>query len=255
MFLLLLSCYQPVWVCCGPFEVCNPQKEYCLNTLQAYHAYNRGPHSWGRAAESITFEDWPGVTEEICALSISSPHQPLSEGRVAEHARFVSPFDEKAGEQLHALLEVLPLQLPSDVPRVDGLKQLLISHGVQRRKSDVQDRQRALEGRVGHELHVALQLVKFSQWHRHYFVAGTFNYKVALLKEIQGEFEIQVGTLAAGDQVAAELGYSAGIRFAIKADVVHYILAAIDPVLDVAIEVIGDLFVVRKIIQWDFREG
>lgn len=116
---------------------------------------------------------------------------------MAKHARLVPPFDEEAREQLHALLEVLPLQLPLDEAGVDGLEQLLVSHGVQRGERHIEDGQRALKGRIGHELHVALQLVELSQRDGHDFVAGTLDYQVASLKQIQGEFEIQVGTLAA----------------------------------------------------------
>lgn len=103
---------------------------------------------------------------------------------MAEHARLVPAFDEKTREQLQALLKVLPRQLALDEARVDGLKQLLVGHGVQRGQSHVEDGQGALEGRVGHELHVALQLVQLGQRHGHHFVAGAFDHQVAFLEQI-----------------------------------------------------------------------
>lgn len=79
----------------------------------------------------------PGLTQEGCALSVRSPHQPLSEGRVAEHPSFVSPLNEEAGEGLHPLLKVLPALLALDVASIDGLKYLLVRHGVQGREGHV----------------------------------------------------------------------------------------------------------------------
>lgn len=78
---------------------------------------------------------------------------------------------------------------------------------------------------------------------------------MASLKQIQGEFEIQVGTLAAGDQVAAELANCDGVCFAIQANVVHDFLAAIDTVLDIRVEVVAYLCVVVEVIQGDLGEG
>lgn len=77
---------------------------------------------------------------------------------------------------------------------------------------------------------------------------------MASLEEIQGQLEVQVGTLTAGDQVAAEFAYCDGVSFAIQVDVVHDILAAIDSVLDVGVEVAAYLFVVCKVIQGDLGE-
>lgn len=111
---------------------------------------------WVSALAEKGKEDRPGVTEKVRTLSISSPHQPLSEGGVAKHARLVPPFDEEAREHLHALLEVLPLQLPLDEDGVDGLEQLVVGHGVQWGEGHIEDGQRALKGWIGHELHVAL---------------------------------------------------------------------------------------------------
>lgn len=78
---------------------------------------------------------------------------------------------------------------------------------------------------------------------------------MASLKQIQGEFKIQVGTLAARDQVATELANCDRVGLAIQANIVHDFLAGIDPVLNICIEVVAYLFVVGKIIQRDLGEG
>lgn len=174
---------------------------------------------------------------------------------MAKHACFVAPFNEEAGEQLHTLLEVLPLQFASHKAGIDGLEQLLIGQGMQRGERHIEDGKGALEGWVGHELHVALQLVELGNWDWHHFVAGTLDHQVASLEQIQGQFEIQVGALAAGDQVAAELADRDWVSFAIEAYIVHDIFAAVDPVLNICIEVIAYLLVVGKVIQRDLGEG
>lgn len=173
---------------------------------------------------------------------------------MAKHACLVPPFDEEAWQQLHALLEVLPLQLPLDEAGVDGLEQLLVSHGVQWGQRHIEDGQWALKGWIGHELHVALQLVELCQWDGHDFVAGTLDHQVASLKQIQSEFEIQVGALAAWDQVATEFANCDRVGLSVQADIVHDILAAIDSVLDIRIEVVAYLFVVSEVIQGDLGE-
>lgn len=126
---------------------------------------------------------------------------------------------------------------------------------MQRGQSHVEDGQGALEGRIGHELHVALQLVEFGQGNGHHFVTGAFDHEVAFLKQVQGEFEVQVGALAAGDQVAAELAHGARVSLAVQADIAHDFFAAVDAMLDVSIQVSAYLLVVRKVIQGDLREG
>lgn len=148
-------------------------------------------------AYKCSLQHSPRVTEEVCTLPISPPHQPLPEGRVAEHARLIPALNEEAGERLHALLEVIPLQLSVDEARVEGLEHLLVGQGVQGGERHVEDGQRALEGGVGHKLHVALQLVELGQGDGHHFVARALDHQVASLKQIQGEFQIQVGALAA----------------------------------------------------------
>lgn len=174
---------------------------------------------------------------------------------MAEHARLVPPADEEAGEQLHALLKVLPRQLAARVPGVDGLKELLVGQRVQRGQRHVEDGQRALEGRLGHELHVALQLVELRNRDGHHLVAGALDHQVAPLQQVQGQLEVQVGTLAAGDQVAAELAHRERVGLAIQADVAHDVLVAVDAVLDVRVEVAADLLVVGEVVQGDLGEG
>lgn len=197
----------------------------------------------------------PGVTEEVRTLSVGSPHQPLPEGGVAKHARLVPPFDEEAGEQLDALLEVLPLQLALDESGVDRLEQLLVSQGVQGRQRHVEDGQGALKGRVGHELYVALQLVELGQRDGDHLVAGALDDQVASLEQVQRQLEVQVGALATRDQVAAELSHSDGVGFAVQVDVVHDILAAADAVLNVRIEVVAYFLVVGTVVQRNLGEG
>lgn len=72
---------------------------------------------------------------------------------------------------------------------------------------------------------------------------------MSLLKQVQGQFQIQVRALAAGDQVATELAHCERVGLAIQANVVHDILAAADAVLYVGVEVVAYLFVFRKVIQ------
>lgn len=55
--------------------------------------------------------------------------------------------------------------------------------------------------------------------------------------------------------MATELADCDRVGLAVQANIVHDILAAIDTVLDVRIEVITYLFVVGKVIQGDLREG
>lgn len=138
----------------------------------------------------------PGFTQEGCTFAIRSPHQPLSEGRVAEHAGFVPPLNEEAREGLHPLLEILPALLALDVAGVDSLKYLLIGHGVEGRKGHVQNGKGPVKGRLCHELHVTLQQIELGQRHGHHLVAGTLYDQVAPLEEVQRELEVQVGTKA-----------------------------------------------------------
>lgn len=126
---------------------------------------------------------------------------------------------------------------------------------MQRGQRHVEDGQRALERRLGHELHVALQLVKLRDGDGHHFVAGALDDQVAPLQQVQGQLEVQVGAQAAGDQVAAELGHRQRVGLAVQADVAHDVLAAVDAVLDVRVEVAADLLVVSEVIQGDLGEG
>lgn len=207
------------------------------------------------AASVDNVKHWPGITEEVCTLPISSPHQPLSEGRVAKHACFIPTLNEEAREQLHALLEVIPLQLSVGEARVEGLEHLLVGQGVQRGKCHIEDGQRALEGWISHKLHIALQLVELCQRDGHHFVARALDHQVASFKQIQGEFQVQVGALAAWDQVATELPDGDRVSFAIQADITHDFLAAVYPILNIGIEVVANLLVVREVIQGDLFKG
>ncbi len=197
----------------------------------------------------------PGLTQEVWALSIRAPHQPLSEGRVAEHPRLIPAFDEETRQRLHPLLEVVPQQLPSLAARVQRLKQLLVRHGVKGRQRHVENGHGALERRVGHELHVALQQVELRQRDGNHLVAGALDDQMTLLKEVKGQFEVQVRALAAGDEVGADFAHDDGVCFAVEGDVVEDVLAAVDAVLDVGVQVRPDLLAVWELIQADLGEG
>ena len=105
------------------------------------------------------------------------------------------------------------------------------------------------ENRLGHELHVALQQVELRQRHRHHLVAGTLDDQVSPLEEVQGELEVQVGAEAPQNQMAAHFADEGGIGLAIQRDVAEDVLAAVDPVLDVGVQVAVDVFIVWKVIQ------
>lgn len=190
----------------------------------------------------------PGLTQEGCVLAICSPNEPLPEGRVAEHAGLVSPLNEEAGECLHPLLEVLPPLLPLYVACINSLEDLLVSHGVEGRQGHVQNGQRSLEGGLGHELHVALQQIELGQRHGHHLVAGALDDQVSPLEEVQGEFEVQVGAQAPQHQVAAHFADQGGVGLAVQGDVAEDVLAAVDPVLDVGMQVTVNVLVVREVI-------
>lgn len=190
----------------------------------------------------------PGLAQEGCAFAIRSPHQPLSEGRVAEHAGFVSPLNEEAREGLHPLLEVLPALLALDVAGIDSLKYLLIGHGVEGCEGHVQNGKGPVKGRLGHELHVALQQIKLGQRHGHHLVAGTLDDKVAPLEEVQCELEVQVGSKAPQYQMAADFADEGSIGLAIQGDVAEDVLAAVDPVLDIRVQVTVNVLVVWKVV-------
>lgn len=55
--------------------------------------------------------------------------------------------------------------------------------------------------------------------------------------------------------MAAELPDSDRVSFAIQADITHNFLAAVYPIVDICIEVVGNLLVVGKVIQGDLFKG
>lgn len=174
---------------------------------------------------------------------------------MAEHPCLIPAFDEETRQRLHPLLEVVPQQLPSLAARVQRLKQLLVRQGVKGRQRHVENGHGALERRVGHKLHVALQQVKLRQRHGHHLVAGALDDQMTLLKEVKGQFEVQVRALAAGDEVGADFAHDDGVCFAVEGDVVEDVLAAVDAVLDVGVKVRPDLLAVWELIQADLGEG
>lgn len=87
-----------------------------------------------------------------------------------------------------------------------------------------------------------------------YLVAGTFEDQVALLNEVKGELEVQVGALAQGLQVAAELPEGGVVHLAVEGDVVLDLRAAVDAVQDVALQVLVDGVVLLQAVQRDAVE-
>lgn len=84
-----------------------------------------------------------------------------------------------------------------------------------------------------------------------YLVAGTFEDQVAFLNEVKGELEVQVGALAQGLQVAAELPKGGVVHLAIERDVVLDLRAAVDAVQDVALQILVYGIVLLQAVQGD----
>lgn len=84
-----------------------------------------------------------------------------------------------------------------------------------------------------------------------YLVAGTFEDQIALLDEVKGELEVQVGALAQGLQVGAELPKGGVIHLAIERDVVLDLRAAVDAVQDVALQILVYGIVLLQAVQRD----
>lgn len=84
-----------------------------------------------------------------------------------------------------------------------------------------------------------------------YLIAGAFEDKVALLNEVKGEFEVQVGSLAQGLEVGAELAEGGVVHLAIERDVVLDLRAAVDAVQDVALQVLVYGIILLQAVQRD----
>lgn len=84
-----------------------------------------------------------------------------------------------------------------------------------------------------------------------YLVAGTFEDQIALLDEVKGELEVQVGALAQGLQVGTELPKGGVIHLAIERDVVLDLRAAVDAVQDVALQILVYGIVLLQAVQRD----
>lgn len=87
-----------------------------------------------------------------------------------------------------------------------------------------------------------------------HLVAGAFEDKVALLDEVKGELEVQVGALAQGLEVGAELAEGGVVHLAVERDVVLDLGAAVDAVQDVALQVLVDGVVLLQGVQRDVVE-
>lgn len=84
-----------------------------------------------------------------------------------------------------------------------------------------------------------------------YLVAGTFEDQVALLNEVKGELEVQVGALAQGLQVGTEFPKGGVVHLAIERDVVLDLWAAVDAVQDVALQILVYGIVLLQAVQRD----
>ncbi len=84
-----------------------------------------------------------------------------------------------------------------------------------------------------------------------YLIAGAFEDKVALLDEVKGELEVQIGALAQGLEVGAELAEGRVVHLAVERDVVLDLRAAVDAVQDVALQVLVDGVVLLQAVQRD----
>lgn len=87
-----------------------------------------------------------------------------------------------------------------------------------------------------------------------YLVAGTFEDQVALLNEVKGELEVQVGALAQGLQVGTEFPKGGVVHLAIERDVVLDLWAAVDAVQDVALQILVYGIVLLQAVQRDAVE-
>lgn len=88
-----------------------------------------------------------------------------------------------------------------------------------------------------------------------YLIAGAFEDQVALLDEVKGELEVQIGALAQGLEVGAELAEGGVVHLAVERDVVLDLRAAVDAVQDVALQVLVDGVVLLQAVQKDAVEG
>lgn len=87
-----------------------------------------------------------------------------------------------------------------------------------------------------------------------HLITGTFEDKVALLDEVKCEFEVQIGALAQGLEVGAELAEGGVIHFAVEGDVVLDLRAAVDPMQDVALQVLVYGVILLQAVQRDVVE-
>lgn len=85
-------------------------------------------------------------------------------------------------------------------------------------------------------------------------IARAFENQVALLNEVKGELEVQIGALAQGLQVCAELPKGGVVHLPIEGDVVLDLRAAVDAVQDVALQVLVDGVVLFQAVQRDAVE-
>lgn len=87
-----------------------------------------------------------------------------------------------------------------------------------------------------------------------HLIAGAFEHKVALLDEVKGEFEVQIGALTQGLEVGAELAEGGVVHLAVERDVVLDLWAAVDAVQDVALQVLVYGVVLLQAVQGDAVE-
>lgn len=87
-----------------------------------------------------------------------------------------------------------------------------------------------------------------------YLIAGAFEDKIALLNEVKGELEVQIGALAQGLEVGTELAEGGVVHLAVERDVVLDLRAAVDAVQDVALQILVNGIVLLQAVQRDSVE-
>lgn len=85
-------------------------------------------------------------------------------------------------------------------------------------------------------------------------VAGAFEHEVALLNEVQCELQVEVGAPAQTLQMSAEFGEGRVVQLAVERHVVLDLLAGVQPVQDVALQVRVYRITLLQTIQRDTVE-
>lgn len=171
-----------------------------------------------------------------------------------KHACVVPSLHQEDGQVLHPLLEVVPIQCALQGAGVDGLVDLLVCEWVQRCQGHIEEGQGPLEGGLRGEAHVALQQVNLSQADGNHLVAGALEHQVSTFNQVEGQLQVQVGSLAQRLQVGAQLAEAGVVHLAIERDVVLDFGTAVDAVQDVALQVLVNGVILFQSVQRDAVE-